>query len=136
MKKIRFDIIIGLYQYDFYQDQYDLYQKKLNQNNEAQNHFILKHIIKNICLIDKIINKSLYGYEINRLNKVDKAILRLATLELLEQQNSHKIIINEAIELSKEYSTLNDDKQYKFNNKILHLIYEDVQKNKYKTNEL
>lgn len=136
MKKIRFDIIIGLYQYDFYQDQYDLYQKKLNQNNETQNHFILKHIIKNICLIDKIINKSLYGYEINRLNKVDKAILRLATLELLEQQNSHKIIINEAIELSKEYSTLNDDKQYKFNNKILHLIYEDLQQNKYKINEL
>ncbi|MDC9032153.1 transcription antitermination factor NusB [Columbia Basin potato purple top phytoplasma] len=135
MKKIRFDIIIGLYQYDFYQDQYDLYQKKINKNNEVQNHFILKHIIKNICLIDKIINKSLYGYEINRLNKVDKAILRLATLELLEQQNSHKIIINEAIELSKEYSTLNDDKQYKFNNKILHLIYEDVQQNKYKTNE-
>lgn len=136
MKKIRFGIIISLYQYDFYQDQYDLYQEKLNQNNEVKNPFILKYIIKNICLIDKIINKSLYGYEINRLNKVDKAIIRLATLELLEQQNSHKIIINEAIEISKEYSTLNDDKQYKFNNKILHLIYEDVRKNKYKTNEL
>ncbi|WP_341266749.1 transcription antitermination protein NusB [Candidatus Phytoplasma fraxini] len=130
-RKLRFEIMTSLYQYDFYQDEMS------NPNsNEVKNLFIIEHIIKNICLIDKIIKKNLYGYGINRLNKVDKAIIRLATLELLEQQNSHKIIINEAIELSKEYSTLSDGKQYKFNNKLLHLIYEDIQKNKYKTNEL
>ncbi|WP_323847522.1 MAG: transcription antitermination protein NusB [Phytoplasma sp.] len=130
-RKLRLEIMTSLYQYDFYQEELS------NQNfNEVKNILILEHIIENICLIDKIINKNLYGYGINRLNKVDKAIIRLATLELLEKQNSHQIIINEAIELSKEYSTLSDGKQYKFNNKLLHLIYEDIQKNKYKTNEL
>ncbi|QTX03218.1 transcription termination factor [Candidatus Phytoplasma luffae] len=128
MKKIRNSIIIDLYQYDFYQNNI--------HNNDNININILKHIIKNIDLIDLIIKKNLYNYEINRLNKVDKAIIRLATFELLNKKNSHKIIINEAIELTKKYSDLNNSKQYKFNNKILHLIFEDVEKNKYKINEL
>ncbi|MEZ0180189.1 transcription antitermination factor NusB ['Camptotheca acuminata' phytoplasma] len=127
IRKIRASIITDLYKYDFYQDNsFNYIEEQITNNN------ILKYIIKNINLVDTIIKKNLYNYEINRLNKVDKAIIRLATLELLEKQNSHKIIINEAIELTKEYSNLDDSKQYKFNNKILQLIFEDIQNNEYK----
>ncbi|MFR0368066.1 transcription antitermination factor NusB [Candidatus Phytoplasma palmae] len=121
IKKLRIKIIQSLYQYDFYHneipDYHTIYEDKT----------VFKYIIDNIVLIDKIIQKNLYNYDINRLNKVDKAIIRLATLELLEKKISHKIIINEAIKITKEYSSLMDNKQYKFNNKILHLIYEDIQ---------
>jgi N utilization substance protein B len=121
--KEKIDIIKSLYQYDFYQNELEG-----KNENIFPNISLLKNIIKNIDLIDKIIKKNLYNYEINRLNKVDKAIIRLATMELLEQKKSHKIIINEAIEITKEYSSLEDEKQYKFNNKLLHLIYEDIKK--------
>ncbi|MDV3167753.1 MAG: transcription antitermination protein NusB [Candidatus Phytoplasma stylosanthis] len=130
IKKIRLLIIISLYQYDFYQEEFSNPNK-----DDIFDLNIFHYIIKNIQLIDFIIKKNLYNYKINRLNKVDKAIIRLATLELLEKQNSHKVIINEAIEITKEYSNLNDGKQHRFNNKLLQLIFEDIEKNKYKINE-
>lgn len=130
MKELRVKIIHNLYQYDFYQNELED-----NNHNIKENIFLLDKLIDNIVLIDKIIQKNLYDYTLDRLNKVDKAIIRLATFELIEKKLSHKIIINEAIELTKKYSSLNDNKQYKFNNKLLQLIYEDIESNEYK-NEL
>ncbi|KXT29116.1 nusB family protein [Candidatus Phytoplasma oryzae] len=123
IRKIKINIIESLYQYDFYQNEI----KTLNENI-LLNVSILKNIIKNIGIIDFIIKKNLYNYELKRLNKVDKAIIRLATMELLAKKKSYKKIINEAIELTKEYSSLEDKKQCKFNNKLLHLIYEYINK--------
>ena len=53
------------------------------------------------------------------LNYVDRAIIRLAVSELLDGDLAKDIIINEALELTKEYSNLDDDKQVKFNNRLL-----------------
>ncbi|WP_244609555.1 transcription antitermination factor NusB ['Cynodon dactylon' phytoplasma] len=125
IEKKKIDIIKSLYQYDFYQD-----ELKNKNKNILPNINLFKNIIKNIKLIDCIIKKNLYNYKINRLNKVDKAIIRFATMELLERKRSHKLIINEAIEITKEYSSLDNQKQHKFNNKVLHLIYEYIKKNK------
>ncbi|TVY12458.1 transcription antitermination factor NusB [Candidatus Phytoplasma pini] len=125
-KKLKEDIIQSLYQYDFYQEEL----KKYN-SNVPENIPLFQYIIDNISIIDRIIEKNLYNYQINRLNKVDKAIIRLATLELLEKKVSYRIIINEAIELTRKFTCLEENKQCKFNNKLLQLIYEDIRDNNY-----
>lgn len=124
LKLKRTEIMILLYQYDFYFG--DL--KYINNDDKNKNFLIFKKIINQLTLIDEIIRKNLYNYTLERLNKIDKAIIRLATFELLEKKNIPEIIINEAIKLTKKYSELDDEKQHKFNNKILDQIYQNVKK--------
>lgn len=69
--------------------------------------------------IDGIIEKNLVNYTLKRLNAVDRAIIRLAVYELLEKQTPSNIVINEAIELTKQYTDLGDKKAVRFNNKLL-----------------
>ena len=59
----------------------------------------------------------LKGYTPDRLYKVDLAILVLAIIELkYVKENPKEVIINEAVELAKKYST---EKSPKFINGIL-----------------
>ena len=76
-------------------------------------------VIKDLEKIDNIISENLFNYTINRLNMVDKAIIRVATYELLRKELAKEVIINEAIELTKVYTNLDDDKAKAFNNKLL-----------------
>lgn len=56
--------------------------------------------------IDEQIKKYAFGWDINRLVKMDKDILRIAICELLYVQDAPlKVIIDEALELAKKYST-------------------------------
>ena len=63
-----------------------------------------KVIISNRELIDKNIEKSAPEFPIDKINRVDLAILRLAVYELLiEKKQPPKVIVDEAVELAKEY---------------------------------
>lgn len=63
-----------------------------------------KTILSQKDLIDGYIQKAAPDFPINKINKVDLAILRLAVFELLvEKKEPPKVIIDEAIELAKEY---------------------------------
>ncbi len=56
--------------------------------------------------IDEQIKKFAFGWDINRLVKMDKDILRIAICELLYVKDAPlKVIIDEALELAKKYST-------------------------------
>ena len=85
----------------------------------------LELVENNLEKIDEIIEKSLVNYSLSRLNKVDKAIIRLATAEMLDGKTPKKIIINEALEITKEYSDQGDHKATSFNNRLL----ENISKN-------
>lgn len=74
--------------------------------------------------IDELINKYAKNWTVNRMAKVDLAILRLAICEMLYIENiPTKVSINEAIELSKLYC---DDKSPKFINGILGSIVSET----------
>ena len=61
-------------------------------------------IFSHIGFIDKNIQKAAPDFPIEKINKADLAILRLAIYELLiEKKQPPKAIIDEAIELAKEY---------------------------------
>lgn len=78
---------------------------------------VAQNIKENKDHIDELINKYAKNWTINRMAKVDLAILRLAVCEILYVSNvPTKVSINEAIEISKLYC---DDKSPKFINGIL-----------------
>lgn len=63
-----------------------------------------KLIIEKQDFIDKSIEKSAPEFPIDKINRVDLAILRLAVYELLiVKKQPPKVIIDEAVELAKEY---------------------------------
>lgn len=66
--------------------------------------------------LDEKISKYLKGYTLERIFKVDLAILKLAIYEIDYLGEKPSIVINEAVELAKKYST---DNSYKFINGVL-----------------
>ncbi len=69
-----------------------------------------------LAQIDPVIERLAIGWDFDRLNPIDKAILRIAFYELIHQKIPPNIVINEAIEICKKYSS---DDSPKFVNGIL-----------------
>jgi N utilization substance protein B len=76
--------------------------------------------------IDDLISKSLENYSLNRLNIVDRAIIRLATAEFIDGKTDKRIVINEALEITKQFSDQGDHKATGFNNRLLENIYKNL----------
>ncbi len=80
---------------------------------------IVENVIQHLETIDEVIKKSLVKYTIDRLSYVDRAIIRVATYEMLFTNLAKEVAINEALLITREYSNLDDDAQVKFNNRLL-----------------
>src|SRR3989344_9164610 len=64
----------------------------------------VKAILEKLSEIDLVIKKAAPEFPVDKINKVDLAILRLAVYEIeFEKKQPPKVIIDEAIELAKEY---------------------------------
>jgi N utilization substance protein B len=79
-----------------------------------------KKILASVNKIDKKIQKSAPAWPIEKLNKIDLAILRLAVYELEKTKTPPKVVIDEAVELAKEYGS---DASPSFVNGVLGTIY-------------
>lgn len=72
--------------------------------------------------IDNIIRELAFGWDLERLFKIDKDILRISIAELVFIKDApHKVVIDEALELAKKYST---DDSPSFINGILAKVVE------------
>ncbi|MGL4949371.1 MAG: transcription antitermination factor NusB [Anaeroplasmataceae bacterium] len=91
------------------------------------NEFIstLEKLIDQISIIDQIIVDNLNNYTINRLNIVDKQIIRLAIFEM-KSGLKYQLAINEALEITNIYTDLGDKKSKAFNNKLLDEIRKKI----------
>lgn len=76
----------------------------------------LKVILPQLSKIDEYIQQAAPEWPLNQINKVDLAILRQAVWELTDNQTPYKVIIDEAVELAKEYGS---DTSPKFVNGVL-----------------
>ena len=102
----------------------DLIKEQLEIENEFVNESV-NGVIKHHDEIAKYANKYLKDWTIDRLNKVDQAILSLGIYELLYTETPSVVAINEAIELSKKYS---GESVTKMINGVLDKIYHDEDK--------
>ena len=123
-------IMIILYQIDFYikdNISFDV-EEVIKENLEMDNKYvkdIVHGVLENLEEIDSIISKYLENWSLDRLGKTDKAILRLATYEMLYYDTPEVVVINEAVELSKKYS---DDKVVKLINAVLDKVRDNEEK--------
>ena len=82
---------------------------------------------KNISDIDTRIEKYSKGWKINRIAKVDLAIMRLSIYEMLNREDVPNIVaVNEAIELAKKFGGENSSS---FINGILGNIIKELEVN-------
>lgn len=104
--------------------------------DEEQEHFVPKYLdllVTGVCEnkeeMDTIIQNHLRsGWTLKRLSKMDVTILRLALFEMLYVDNvPNKVVLNEAIELTKIFS---DDQSRKFVNGILSNVNNEIEAGK------
>lgn len=99
---------------------YEEYSKRdeaIKNPNEIQ--FIenyVKGISENIVLIKDEIRENLENWELQRIGNVERALLLISTYEILKENLATEIIVNEAVELAKEYGEV---KSYEFVNGVL-----------------
>lgn len=73
-------------------------------------------------IITLISNNLKEKWSMNRISKIDLAILKLAIFELIYSKLPYKVVINEAVELAKKYG---DDSSKSFVNGILASIVKE-----------
>lgn len=84
----------------------------------------LEEIKTNKEAIDTKIKEQLVNWKLNRISKVNLAILEIAVYEILFKEDiPEKVSINEAIEICKKYS---DDKSVAFINGVLDKVYKSI----------
>ena len=99
----------------------ELIKEQLEVENEFLN-TLVNGVLNNQDKIIEIANKYLVDWDIDRLSKVDKAILSIAIYELLYTDTPPIVAINEAIELSHKYS---DESVTKMINAALDKVYHE-----------
>ncbi|MDP3994295.1 MAG: transcription antitermination factor NusB [bacterium] len=62
-----------------------------------------KQILSRLAVIDEKIKTAATAWPVDKLNKIDLAILRLAIYELDLSETPPKVVIDEAVELAKEF---------------------------------
>ena len=80
----------------------------LEENSDTKKYInkIVKAFVDNYKEIDETIKTLSEGWDFNRLVKTDKNLLRIAVAEMLYvKETPVKVIIDEAVELAKRYST-------------------------------
>jgi len=93
----------------------------------------IKPIIDKLELIDKYIQEAAPEWPIARLNKIDLAILRLAINELLINNDTPpKVVIDEAVEIGKEYGS---ESTAKFVNGVLGSLLEKYRRDTQETQQ-
>lgn len=109
---------------------YDLDEMFMDiEGRNKRNKEFIENIVNEVILkkeeLDKKANKYLINWEINRLNMVDQAIFEIAIYELIYTDTPKKVVIDEAINLSKKYS---EESVVKMLNGVLDKIYHEEDK--------
>lgn len=125
--ELREIIMKVLYQISIFEDASVDYNRDdiIHELLEVENSFVedtVDGIINNLKEIKKLANKYLNNWKIDRLNKVDQAILEIGIYELMYTDTPSIVSINEAIELSKKYS---EEAVTKMINGVLDKVYHE-----------
>ena len=97
----------------------DIINEQMEEKSKFVNNLVMG-VLDNKEELDNIANKYLDNWEINRLGFTDQAILRIGIYEIMNTDTPDVTCIDEAVELSKEYS---DEKVCKMINGVLDKVY-------------
>ena len=103
-------------------------QEIIEENIEQKEEFIINlvnGVLNNEEELENLANKYLKDWKINRLDKLGSIILKMALYEMQYTDTPHIVIIDEAINLAKEYC---DEELAKMINATLDSYYKDIEK--------
>lgn len=100
-------------------------------SDETTNEFarkLLMGVVEHKAAIDDLLTKFLTGWQVDRLSRVDRQILRLACYEMVFADDAPpKVAVNEAIELAKHFGT---EESGKFVNGVLAKLLQNLDSTK------
>lgn len=80
---------------------------------------LISHAAKHQTQVDAVLDEAMVAWNLKRLPRIDRDILRLAVVEMNYLGTPDKVAINEAVELAKRYS---DDEGFRFINGVLRRV--------------
>src|ERR1700676_2076441 len=83
-----------------------------------------------VTTLDELITKHVANWRFERLSSIDRAILRLGIYELLCADTPGKVVLNEAVDLAKKFSS---EEASGFVNGILDAVHTSLKNNSLKT---
>lgn len=100
---------------------------QLSNQKDVRNHAleIISKVNDNKSELDRTLNQSMVDWQLNRLPRIDRDILRMAVVEIFYLGIPDKVAINEAIEIAKRYS---DEDSHKFLNGVLRRVTNDLKR--------
>ncbi len=126
-------VLEALYRFDLVKDSPEktleeiLKRKRYIEEVREYSKRLLRDTITHLKEIDKEIENNLLSWRFKRLSFLDRALLRLATCELLYYKDiPYKVSINEAVEIARFYGT---EGSAKFVNAVLDTILKSRGKN-------
>jgi len=99
---------------------------KAAESTRAFANWLFEGAVKDASAIDELIVKQAENWRLERLAVIDRAILRLAIYELRKTDTPPKVILNEAVDLAKKFSS---EEAGSFVNGILDAVHKSL-KNK------
>lgn len=108
--ELREKIMTILYQIDICRSQNIEYNVEniIRENLDIDNEFV-RDIVYGVITYEQdlinLANKYLIDWDISSMDKIGAAILKMAVYELEYTDTPHIVVINEAVELAKKYST-------------------------------
>lgn len=126
-RELAFKLIYSLeIQKNMEEEQIGIFFEENEITNNEEKEFIktiFEGLINNKSEIEELIQSNLKEkWTIDRISKIDLAILKVAIYELIYSKVPYKVVINEAVELAKKYG---DDSSKSFVNGILASIVKD-----------
>lgn len=118
------------FQYDLNQfaprDLIDLFWKVHPSDTENRNfaEFLFSNFLEHNSQIDSLISRHAEHWRLERMAVVDRNILRMAVIEFLYAETPKVVVIDEAIEIARRFST---EESTQFVNGLLDAIRQEVE---------
>jgi len=96
---------------------------RADKKTRAFANHLFEGAVAEVVALDDLIGRHTVDWRVERLAAIDRAILRLAGFELRERATPPKVVINEAVELAKKFSS---QEAVPFMNGILDAIYKSL----------
>ncbi|MGD9604587.1 MAG: transcription antitermination factor NusB [Bacilli bacterium] len=129
----RIKAMIVLYNYDLLGEMpnYQYLDEVLQEEEEVDfDEDFFNELVNGVILhwddINRIMSRNLKNWTFERMSVIDRNLIRIAVFEMLYTNTPHTIIINEVLNLTHEYSELDDGLSSKFNNKLLDEIRKSI----------
>lgn len=101
----------------------ELFAWDFNNQSDSEQLPETTEILADIKIIDNYISDCAPSWPIEKINKIDLSILRLAIFELLKKDAPTKVIVDEAVELAKSFGS---ESSASFVNGVLGKVISDI----------